>query len=212
MNFSYSRERDIRCLLTKGKGSRNSLKPTKIYEILVESKGDKPTREQTSDFIDNYVVEHNIDMESVSAAYQQEWNTIGEEYQKRAEQLFGTSLPSDVIAYLTVNSRCPYSIEDNLFYIAVPTASPRRTMMHELWHFYTWHGLGASEEVRIGKEKYNDLKEALTVLLNIECADLLGEGIQDSGYPQHARLREEILKFWKDEKDIKKLWAHLSGI
>jgi hypothetical protein len=40
--------------------------------------------------------------------------------------------------------------------------------MHELWHFYTWYGLGVDQEERLGKEKYNDLKEALTVLINIE--------------------------------------------
>jgi hypothetical protein len=32
--------------------------------------------------------------------------------------------------------------------------------MHELWHFYTWYGLGAGEEARLGKERYNTLKEA----------------------------------------------------
>lgn len=211
LNFIYNRERDINCLLTKGKASNNSSKATKAYELLVQSKGENATEEEAGDFIDGYIAENNIDMSKVAAEYQEYWSVISEEYQRRAEQIFGTSLPNNVTGYLTINNRCPYSIEDNLFYIAVPTTSSKRTMMHELWHFYTWYGLGATEESKLGKERYNDLKEALTVLLNVECKNLLEEGLEDKGYPQHVQLREEILKYWENERDIKKLWAHFSG-
>jgi hypothetical protein len=81
--------------------------------------------------------------------------------------------------------------------------------MHELWHFYTWYGLGADQEEKIGKQKYNDLKEALTVLLNVECEDLLPEGVIDTGYPQHQEIREKILQYWEKEKNIKNLWNYL---
>ena len=79
--------------------------------------------------------------------------------------------------------------------------------MHELWHFYTWQRFGSDYETRLGKQKYNDIKEALTVLLNIECADLFPEGMTDNGYPQHKELREKIVGIWKDTKDIEKVWT-----
>lgn len=81
--------------------------------------------------------------------------------------------------------------------------------MHELWHFYTWYGLGVDQEEKLGKQKYNDLKEALTVLLNVECNDLLPEGMLDTGYSQHQEIRRTILEFWEKDKDIKKLWDYL---
>ena len=84
--------------------------------------------------------------------------------------------------------------------------------MHELWHFYTWYGLGTDQERKLGRQKYNDLKESLTVLLNVECNDLMPAGIQDNGYPQHQELRAMILDFWAHEKSIIKLWDYLISL
>ncbi|MDQ5957331.1 MAG: hypothetical protein QG614_306 [Patescibacteria group bacterium] len=81
--------------------------------------------------------------------------------------------------------------------------------MHELWHFYTWCGIGFYQEEKIGKQKYNDLKEALTVLLNVECKDLLSEGVIDIGYHQHKEIRHKILEYWEKDKNIVKLWDYL---
>ena len=82
--------------------------------------------------------------------------------------------------------------------------------MHELWHFYTWYGLGVGQEEKLGKQKYNDLKESLTVLLNKECADLFPIDFTDKGYPQHKELREKILKFWSNDKNVFNLWKYLN--
>lgn len=94
--------------------------------------------------------------------------------------------------------------------MSVPGFSARRIAMHELWHFYTWYGLGVDQEERIGKQKYNDLKEALTVLLNVECKDLLSEGTIDAGYPQHKEIRENILQYWRKDRTINNLWKYLT--
>ena len=81
--------------------------------------------------------------------------------------------------------------------------------MHELWHFYTWYSLGIDQEEKLGKQKYNNIKEALTVLLNVECKDLMLEGAYDSGYPQHKELRDKIIELWEKEKNISKLWEQI---
>ena len=62
---------------------------------------------------------------------------------------------------------------------------------------------------KLGKQKYNDLKESLTVLLNSECKDLFGKKSYDGGYPQHKALREKITQLWIKEKDMEKLWDNL---
>jgi hypothetical protein len=208
ITFKYDLEKDVWCLLNKGKSSMNSQNPTKQYQQLRALHGEDPSSEAASSFIDTYFSEKNIDVKKYIDSYQNDWNSVAEEYTKRAEQIFGVSLPQDVIAYLTINSRCPYSLEENYFFVTVPTYPyiARKTVMHELWHFYTWYAFGIEQEEKLGKEKYNEIKEALTVLLNIEYADLLPEGITDTGYSQHAELRNKILSLWAQEKDIHKLW------
>ncbi len=177
---------------------------------LVASKGENPTTEATNEFIEAYVMTQNIDTAACVKKYQEDWNSISDEYQKRTEAIFGTTLPHDVSGFLTVNNRCPYNIEGNYFYISFPNKPSNLTAMHELWHFYTWYGIGPGEEERLGKEKYNELKESLTVLLNIECPDLLGSNVVDAGYPQHKELRTEMLAFWESNRDIKALWSQFA--
>jgi hypothetical protein len=207
--FQYEKEKDIWCLLNKGKSSNNSSLPTMEYDQLVSEYGESPTLENTSLFIEKYISDRGINVEESAEKFQQDWNGIVEEYSRRAESVFGILLPHDITAFLTINSRCPYSIEDNYFYVSMSRPSVRRTIMHELWHFYTWYSLGAEQEEKLGKERYNVLKESLTVLLNIECADLMPEGVYDGGYPQHQELREKIVQFWAKYRNMDKLWEYL---
>lgn len=210
ITFTYDRTKDIWCIANKGKASNNSAKPTKMYELLEAKHGVDPTDETIDGFIDSYLKENDILVEDNITKYESEWREVADTYQQRAEEIFGTTLPAEITAYLTINNRCPYSIADNLFYVSFPRESVRLTIMHELWHFYTWYGLGADQEEKLGKQTYNDLKEALTVLLNEECADLLPEGVYDTGYPQHSELRTKIQELWREKQDISWVWGKIS--
>ncbi len=210
INFEYSAEKDIWCLRNKGSSSRNNPNPTNIYTLLISQYGENPTEEMTALFIDAYCKENHLDMEEYITTYRTDWETISHEYEQRASTLFKTTLPHEITAYLTINNRNPYDIAANLFYVSVPAQSSRRTIMHELWHFYTWYGLGPDQEKILGSERYNELKEALTALLNVVCADLLPEGVSDVGYPQHKALRAHILDLWTQEQNIHSLWNRLA--
>lgn len=211
VTYTYDKSKDIWCLLNKGKSSNNSQNPTKQYEQLVANYGENPTEEQTGAFIDEYIAENNIDISRRIEDFQRDWESISTEFQRKAESIFSAALPDDVTAYLTVNSRCPYDIRNKYFYVSLTAPQPSRTAMHELWHFYTLYGLGTDQEEKIGKQKYNDLKESLTVLLNVECKNLLPEGVVDMGYTQHQDLRKKILEYWEKDKNIKNLWNYLSA-
>ena len=81
--------------------------------------------------------------------------------------------------------------------------------MHELLHFYTWHAFGKKLlDEGLSKLAYNDIKESLTELLNLEFSDLMS-GKQDTGYPQHQDMRTEIQNFWPVQKDISVLLQKL---
>ncbi|MEX1014930.1 MAG: hypothetical protein WDZ80_07280 [Candidatus Paceibacterota bacterium] len=209
VSFSYNKEKDIWCLLNKGKSSNNSPHPTKQYETLSIKYGANPSEENVGTFIDRYIAENEIDISQSIKDFQNEWEIVSSEFQKRAEKIFNTTIPNDIVAYLTINSRCPYNIKENFFYVSLSSTKVRGTIMHELWHFYTWYGLGSDQEEKLGKQKYNDLKEALTVLLNVECKDLFTEDAIDTGYSKHQEIRVKILEYWKKDRNIKNLWNHL---
>lgn len=210
LTFTYDRNQDIWCVLTYGKSSMNSPIPTKVYEELVKEYGDNPLEGDTDRFIESYVSMSNLNLNDMVQDFQNRWDEISPEYQKRAEEIFGVVLPQEITAYVTINNRCPYNIERNIFYVS--TAYPHavnKTVMHELWHFYTWHTYGIEWEKKLGAQKYNEIKEALTVLLNVECKDLLPQGVEDKGYPQHKELREKILELWSKDRNMDNLWETL---
>ncbi|HEY4503572.1 MAG TPA: hypothetical protein VJJ28_00465 [Candidatus Paceibacterota bacterium] len=75
--------------------------------------------------------------------------------------------------------------------------------MHELLHFYTWHAFGKKLlDEGLSKLTYNNIKESLTEILNLEFFDLL-KGKPDSGYPQHQEMRTKVKKIWLEKKDVK---------
>lgn len=212
ITFKYDLDKDIWCISNKGAASNNSAQPTKIYQLLIEQYGTEPTNTDISDFISGYLQGHDIAPEESISSYEADWSKIGNEYHRRAQSIFNTALPEPITAYLTINNRCPYNITESTFYVSFPRESVRKTIMHELWHFYTWYGLGVTEEERLGKGLYNDLKESLTVLLNVVCADLMPEGVHDEGYLQHQLLRAEVTKLWNETNDITNVWRSLTHL
>ncbi|MEK7202725.1 MAG: transglutaminase domain-containing protein, partial [Patescibacteria group bacterium] len=74
-----------------------------------------------------------------------------------------------------------------------------RAFVHELLHFQTYAYWQKEVLKKLSKEEFENLKEALTVVLNEEFMDL------DKGYLMHRDLRKELLKYWKKNKDFNKL-------
>lgn len=210
VTFTYSHERDVWCILRYGKESAHSSTPTRMYAQLTTAYGNNPTEADVSTFITNHITRNSIETSACIEAYQKDWDTIAHTFHERAMQVFGVTLPSPITAYLTINERCPYSIEDNLFFVSFPRASARPVAMHELWHFYTWYRFGVTGSETLDMRIYEDIKEALTVLLNATCADLFPEGVYDVGYSQHQTLRAHILNLWKTNNDIEYVWHELA--
>jgi hypothetical protein len=206
LTFKYDKSRDVWCLLNKGKTSNNSPTPTAVYQELIAEVGDNPNESTTSQFIEKYLETNNLEPDTLAESYKKMFESISTDFQAIAERVFGVPLNKDITVYLTVNNRCPYDLEEGSFFVSISGGTPVRAMMHELWHFYTWEKFGAEREAQIGEEKYNNIKEALTVLLNVECKHLMPEGVEDKGYPQHQELRTKIIELWKQNQDIEYVW------
>ena len=206
--FKYDENMDMKCLLSKGAGSNNSpTKMTKTYELLVSQVDDLGDETKVKEFIRRFIRENNIDIANNLSEINKNWIEVANKFEEIATRIFRTNLNQDITAYLTITGRYPYDTKENYFYVSLLKTNINATIMHELWHFYTHLKFGDYID-RLGASKYNDIKEALTVLLNIECKDLLGEEV-DSGYPQHKDLREKIIQLWADKKDIEHAWREI---
>ncbi|MDO8516634.1 MAG: hypothetical protein Q7S33_00770 [Nanoarchaeota archaeon] len=141
----------------------------------------------------------NIFVESVNKS----WEGINNEYFNRLEKIMKKPICSkDFTAYLTTAGRCPYDPEEKTFFFSFFNSLPNamnttgHEIMHLQFHEYYWQ----DTEKQLGKEKTADLKEALTVLLNLEFNDLWFA--KDIGYEPHKELRKFIANEWKKEKDF----------
>lgn len=143
----------------------------------------------------------SINLESLEKA----WRGIEKEFFKRMNKLMKNKFDKNITAYLTTVGICPYDPNEPSFMFSLFYSLPKslNTCGHEIMHIYFHKFYWDKIEKKIGKEKTADLKEALTVLLNLEFKDLWFSN--DDGYSQHKELRKFIEEKWKEEKDFKKL-------
>lgn len=209
LRFAYDLDKDVENVI-KGAKAINSQKSTKFQNLFTEKYGNDFEAGKVGAFIQEQDKITNLDIKQEVLTVQEKWQLIEELFVKRVEKIFNLVYPEPIITvYLTHNERCTYNLEGNYFFVKIGSPSSNHTIMHELFHFYTWQAFGKKLlDEGLDKLKYNELKESLTELLNLEFADLLG-GALDKGYPQHQELRQKIRDLWSENKDpfllIKKL-------
>lgn len=143
------------------------------------------------------------------------WGKIEEKYFKKLEEITKRKIyRENFTCYATTIGRCPYNIKENWFMtnIFCNINHSLLTIVHELMHLQIHYYFEKKLREKISYKKFQDLKEALTILLNIEFRDILNE--EDVGYPNHVDLRNFIKEQWKKEKDfdvlLDKCVEHLS--
>jgi len=139
-------------------------------------------------------------------AVQKAWDKINDEFFKRLKKVMKKPFKFEKInAYATTVVRCPYDYKEPWFMFSFFRDIPNvlNTCGHELMHIHFHNTYWSDVEKQIGKKKTADLKEALTVLLNLEFKDLWF--VEDKGYDIHKKLRKFIEKEWKEEKNFEKL-------
>ncbi|MEK6757568.1 MAG: hypothetical protein AABX88_00420 [Nanoarchaeota archaeon] len=130
------------------------------------------------------------------------WKIIEKEFFKRMDNLMNNKFDKNIFAYLTTVGVCPYDPNEPSFMFSLFYSLPKslQTCGHEIMHIYFHKFYWKNIEEQIGKEKTGDLKEALTVLLNLEFKDLWFA--EDYGYDPHKELRKFIEEKWKENKDF----------
>lgn len=133
-------------------------------------------------------------------ALQMVWDKIESRYFKALSEITNKPIfTKSFTAQLTTASLCPYDTKHNWFMVDAYASLGRQVTVvaHEILHlqFLRWYREACLEQ-GLSEEQFEDLKEALTVLLNgSEFDDVLV--CQDHGYEKHADLRNAIEKQWK---------------
>jgi len=136
-------------------------------------------------------------------AVQEAWNKINDKFFKRLEKIMKHSICfENFTGYVTTVTRCPYDYEEPSFMVSFfrDIAHTLNTSGHEIMHIQFHNTYWEEIEKEIGKEKTADLKESLTVLLNLEFRDLWF--VDDIGYEPHQELRKFIEEEWKKKPDF----------
>lgn len=136
---------------------------------------------------------------------QEAWDRINDEFFKRIKKVMKRPVCfNEVTGYVTTMTRCPYSYDKKNPWFMVSffrnILHVLKTTAHEIMHIQFHNTYWKKVEDKIGKKKTADLKEALTVLLNLEFRDLWF--VDDKGYEPHKELRSFIEKQWKKKKDF----------
>lgn len=202
LHITYDIEKDIDNFI-RGTNAVNSKKPTKFQIAFSEKYGDNFVVPKVKAFIEEQDKINGFDANKEIVAVEEGWKIAKPIFIPRVEKIFGISYPAPIITvYLTHNERCTYNIEQNYFFVKIGSEFSNNTLMHELLHFYTWHAFGKKLlDEGLSKLTYNDIKESLTELLNLEFSDLMN-GKPDNGYPQHQQMRAKIHEMWQAEKNI----------
>jgi hypothetical protein len=205
IEFRYDLDKDISNFIA-GTSAKNNSKPTRLQQLYIDVYGTDYDRIKVQTFIESYISEGSLDVVKCKEVIEQNWRKIENSYFEKAERLFGVSYADQqIVAYLTTNQRCTYNLKEKYFFVNLSSKSPNLTIMHELFHFYTWQAYHDSLiKAGINENQYNDIKESLTVLLNVEFVDLM-DGVRDDGYPQHAGMRQEVQELWSRSKDLRKV-------
>lgn len=141
-------------------------------------------------------------------SFQSAWDKINDEFFTRLKKITGNKFPfKEVKAYITTQSLCPYDYKEGSFMISFWSNIPDmlRLSAHELMHLDFHNNNWDEIEEKIGKEKTEGLKEALTILLNLEFKDLWFVSDKGKDNEDQQKLREFIKKEWLKEKNYKSL-------
>lgn len=110
------------------------------------------------------------------------WKELGVQIIQQLVFLYQKPFPFDMItAYLTTLELCPYNYQKRYIYIraSVPAQQQLRILSHELNHFMFYYYY-ADLSKKLGQEKFELLKESLTLFTNPE----------QTGKPNEKPLRE----------------------
>ena len=132
------------------------------------------------------------------------WKRIKKPFFKRLANI--TQKPifwNNFRCYLTTGYMCPYNTKEKMFMISMWHSIPMNitTICHEIFHLQFLHYYENYCRKFLSEQQKENLKEAITFILNTDFGDLIIN--KDNGYPNHQELRKKLKLIWLKNKDFK---------
>ncbi len=138
------------------------------------------------------------------------WALVEDQYLSKMESIHQNKFPLDKV--YGILSTAPfihgYLFKEERPWFACDFDCPARaigTAMHEIMHlfFVKYYWQYCKEDLGLDDKQIYDVKEAVTVILNLELDDI--RFFTDVGHPGHEELRQKIKESWLKNKDFKKV-------
>lgn len=171
----------------------------------------RKNRKTAESLVYNYLVSHpqkltrQLIIKEQLQSLKRVWRKIEKEFFRRLEIITGRPIfTKEFKCYLTTGFMCPYDPRDNSFMVSLRHNIPWNitTICHEIFHLQFLHYYAKYCRRFISQKKLDDLKEALTFILDTDFKDLLL--CKDRGYLVHQKLRKELKGIWEKDKNFER--------
>jgi hypothetical protein len=140
---------------------------------------------------------------------QKMWNLAEKDYIRIMERVHNRKFPyKRIYGILSTGYRFGYDFRKNKKWFACSYESPAKSVgivmheaMHSIFHKYFYNEW--KKKFNLTDQQIWTIKEAVTVILNSECSNLMFK--KDTGHPGHENLRGKILKDWLKYKNFEKV-------
>lgn len=148
-------------------------------------------------------------------ALEKSWLLVEKKYFKILSDITQEPIFTDKFdCYFTTGLMCPYNEKEKWFMVSMWHSIPFSitTICHEIMHLQFLHYYrNYLKKKGLTNDQIEDLKESLTFLLNeSEFESIILS--QDSGYPEHNKLRKKLSNIWSKNKDFQNLLDEAIGI
>jgi hypothetical protein len=137
------------------------------------------------------------------------WRKREDQFFKLTEELFEKEMyRKEFYAYFTTLFMCPYDYDKHMFMVSVWKSLPWQigTIAHEVMHlqFINQYYDYIIEENSLTKDQFEEIKEAVTIILNEEQFERIVL-IEQLTYPDHEKTADMIKKLRTEGKSLKEI-------
>ena len=169
----------------------------------------KNGKKSAESLVYNYLISHpkrqtrQLVIKEELQALEKSWRKIESRFFKKLEQI--TQKPvfmKNLKCYFTSGFMCPYNDKEKWFMVSMWRSIPMSitTICHEILHLQFLYYYKNYCRKFLSEKQTEDLKEAMTFILNTDFNDLILS--EDRGYPVHQELRKELEKVWCKRKNF----------
>jgi len=168
--------------------------PLKLQAELKKTKNREQAKKIIKNFLSSNLEQREKKYSIIGRKLMLAWEKHGSEIEEKLETIYKNKIPFESISlYLSSSPICPYNFKEKwiLVFAEANTRQQLQILLHELNHFMFYYYFGDLRK-ELEKEKFELLKEALTIFTNPE----------EKGYPNQRKLRKWLIKQKKPVPDI----------